>query len=177
MPAPSPTQWCILRMSGGSTLPVAQSLAEAGFDVWTPVEVQQSRKPRSKVKVERRVPIMPTYVFARAARLADLIAIAKAPTSPHPQFSVFHYAGRIPLIADRSLEPLRAAERDKTRVKDMPVFTKGERVKLTEGGFAGMSGVVELSKGKFTLVAFPGFQVPIRISSLLLLPDAATKAA
>lgn len=169
--------WFILRMAGPRTLAVADSLKDAGFDAWTPIGSSSKRKPRKPGVEAKPVPVMPTYVFARDHHLHDLLAVAALPSmlTPHPSFSVFRWDGRIPLIADRSLDYLRRGEaRYLRRVREgQPVkqFAAGDRVQLTEGGFAGMSGMVETSKGKFTLVCFPGFSTPIKVATLLLLGD------
>lgn len=167
--------WCILRMAGPRTLAVADSLKDAGFDAWTPIGASSKRKSRKPGVEVKGVPVMPTYVFARDHHLHELLAEAASPVSAHPAFSVFRWDGRIPLIADRSLDYLRRGEaRYLRRVREgQPVrqFAEGDRVQLTEGGFAGMSGMVETTKGKFTLVCFPGFSTPIKVATLLLLGD------
>lgn len=164
--------WIILRCSGASTLKLAASLKTAGFEVWTPMVQNSARRPRTR-KPKELVPAMPTYLFAAARHLHTLLAERGHPASDHPDFSVFQHYGRIPLIADAELAPLRTAERKSTPLENVRKFTQGERVKLTEGGFAGMSGVVEgiRGKGKFTLVSFPGYAIPIDIDTMLLLAD------
>ncbi len=167
---PTPGAWCILRMAPSRTMKVAESLARAGFEVWTPVENQVRRLPRSKVRQARQVMVMPTYLFARAHQIVDLLALSKAPGSPHPDFSVFRHHDRFPLIADESLNHLRMIEKRTAPKQRASIFTAGDEVKLTEGSFAGMNGVVETSKGQYSLVTFSGWAVPIKIASLLLLP-------
>jgi transcription antitermination factor NusG len=169
--------WCVLRMSGQRTQAVTDSLTAAGFEVWTPLCEESRRRPRSKVRVRRIVPVMPTYVFARATHLHDLLAEASNPTTDHPPFSVFRWDGRIPLIADRHLNALRVAEQKRKTGKAAPSFAAGEIVRVIDGPAAGLSGIVERSKGKFALVAFPDSQVPMDISTFLLVPDAAHRAA
>ncbi len=178
--------WCILRTSGSSTMPLARGLREAGYDAWTPIEIQNRRRGHSRDRIDREAAIMPSYVFADAARLAELLALSKRPAQCYrrwdkakaefvihgiPYFSVFRYDDRFPVIADGSLEPLRVIERRTAPKAIAPVFSQGDRVKLVEGGFAGMSGVVETSKGEYSLVCFPNFPIPIKIASLLLLQD------
>lgn len=113
--------WCILRTSGGRTVPLARSLAGAGFEVWTPVRTIRRPAPgqgRRLVMGQRRklidvdLAILPGFVFARADQLHDLVRAAGAELSPHPSFSVFHQAGRVPLVRDASITGLRAAEED-----------------------------------------------------------------
>lgn len=163
--------WCILRTSGAATLRLADSLARAQYEAWAPREQLPKRKGRERVRRTTELAIMPTYVFARAVHLVDLLELSQSPASPHPDFAVFRHLGRFPLIADETLGPLRVAERRKLPFDQVAKFTQGELVKVFEGGFAGLSGVVELTRGQFTMVAFPGFPMPIKIKTLLLLSD------
>jgi hypothetical protein len=144
------TDWCILRTSGGRTLNLARSLAEAGFDVWTPTRT--IKRPHGKrdekgrrANVELDVPILPTFVFARAISLSTLTYIAADPTHQHPPFSIFTHAGRVPLIGANSvaglqeeeraaaelIDQLRAAENrdEERRIKSAAMRTKREREK------------------------------------------------
>ncbi len=164
--------WIVLRCSGSNTLKLAGTLSADGFDVWTPVEEVDKRKPRRPGRNRETLPVMAGYIFAKARHLLDLLEMSHPDTNPERGFSVFRHNGRFPLIADEALNPLRVIERKRTPADKAPRFTKGEMVKLTEGGFAGLSGVVELTRGQFTLVTFPGFPMPIKISSFLLLPEA-----
>lgn len=177
----TPHLWCILRTSGSRTLPLARSLAAAGFEVWTPVETNDRRRPRSKARVEFEAPIMPTFVFARSDQLNDLQVAAVAAVKEHPPFSIFRWSGKIPLVSDQQIASLRAAEdkaaarveagrrRDRLQV-ERKFFTPGEQVKVTEGSFSGLSGMVEDGDGKFTFVAFGG-SMRVKIGSFLLAPD------
>lgn len=177
----NPGVWCILRTSGSRTLPVAKSLAAAGFDVWTPVETNDRRRPRSKATVEFEAPIMPTFVFARADRLKDLEVASQAAVKEHPPFSLFRWAGKIPLVSDQQIASLRAAEdratarteaaHRRSRLQaERKFFTPGDQVKVTEGSFSGLSGMVEDGDGKFTFVAFGG-SMRVKIASFLLASD------
>jgi transcription antitermination factor NusG len=171
--------WCILRMASGDTLKVAKSLSDAGLTVWTPVERHTSRKPRSQARTDRTFALMPSYVFGHVRDLDELLRAALSPKRDSPAFSVFHHLGGIPLIADYELEALRGEEARLGRVFDKhqrkgqrgPTFGQGETVKITEGGFAGLSGVVQDQRGQYTLVSFDGFHGPVKVSSLLLLSD------
>ncbi|CCW20176.1 hypothetical protein EBBID32_45470 [Sphingobium indicum BiD32] len=160
-------RWCILRMSGGNTLPVARSLGEAGFDVWTPVEVQKRRVGRDRLVREISLPITPGIVFARDDRLDDLIVMMRAPTPTFlawnpttrrmelhgcPYFSVFRHQGKFPRIADRQLDPLRQAERRmRPRSKEATVHA-GDEVRIPSSAFGGLIGVVDKTKGRFAMV-------------------------
>jgi transcription antitermination factor NusG len=151
--------WIILRTSGAKTIPLSESLAQAGFDVWTPRYIQTGKKGGKDV--ETQISIIPTFLFARAVHIADLAEISEAPVSQHPDFSFFRHAGRIPLIADSEIGGLRKAEeqsRVKSRRSKRRALVMGQRVKFTQGAFAGMGGeVVKLNRnGKAALVAFGG---------------------
>lgn len=111
--------WCILRTSGGRTGALAKSLAGAGFDVWSPMRTIKRPAPgqrralvlgtrRRMIEVE--VPILPGFVFARARHLNPLAHLAADPAHQHPPFSIFRFAGRAPLVHDRSVSGLRDAE-------------------------------------------------------------------
>lgn len=164
------TRWIILRTSGRCTLGLATSLKRAGYDVWTPAQTSTFRAPRTNAKREVTLPIIPTFVFARADRLLDLLDLADSPTKGHDEFSVFHYFGRIPLLADRELEALRSEETRAVPKRKRKVYSKGERVRIPEGSFAGMSGVVQQSDGSHVLVSFGG-SMRVKIASFLLRPD------
>lgn len=167
---PTP-HWCILRTAGSSTLGLVRSLSNAGFDAWTPIEVQVKRNRRSGERLERMVAVMPTYVFVRADHLPDLAMLCQLPISQHPQFSIFMHAGQFPMVEDGELSALRDIER-KAAAKNEPVkFRTGDMVRPTSSGFEGLTGqVVKDSDGKHTLVAFPGFHIPIIFASWKLEP-------
>jgi len=188
--------WCILRTGGGSTLQLAKSLAEAGYEAWTPVE-SALKKPKlvefdpwpRKLPPPKQVtqPMIPTFVFARGEHVIDLLKLSRSPAlnyrvwdaeqrkmvvRGHPGFSVFcSFDGTPQLIRDRDLDALRLSERRrKPRGKVRPVSI-GDRVRLTGGSFEGLRGVVEAVRGKFAEVAFPGFRMPATIGCWLLTLD------
>lgn len=104
--------WCILRTSGGRTLPLARSLAEAGFEVWTPTETvaRLVRHGRSQVRRDIAGAIMPTFVFARERHYAALAALAGNRFNQHPPFSIFRHAGLTPFISDAAIGGVRQIE-------------------------------------------------------------------
>lgn len=111
--------WCILSTSSGRTLPLARSLAKAGFEVWTPTRTIRRPAPgqrrslvlgRRRKMVEVDVAILPGFVFARAVHLGDLAAITIDPAARHPAFTVFQLGGRAPLVSDASIAGLRDEE-------------------------------------------------------------------
>jgi hypothetical protein len=149
-------RWIILRTAGRCTLPLAASLAKAGYQVWTPAKTETVRVPRANARRDVTMPIMPTFIFAKATSLVDLIELSETPDKGHEEFSVFHYFGRIPLLADIELEALRSEETRAVPKRKRKVYAKGERVRVPEGSFAGMSGIVQQADGQYALVSFGG---------------------
>lgn len=174
--------WCILRTSGSSTLRLSRMLAAGGFDVWTPVEIQTRRDRRTGERHERIVAVMPTYVFARAEHLGSLAELSVVPVSAYPAFSVFRHYDKFPLITDQELGHLKAIEKESAAKAKPVVFNRGDEVRADIAGFQGLTGqVAETSHGKYTLVAFPNFHIPVKFASWQLNPvdvnGEATKAA
>lgn len=164
-------QWIVLRTASAQTLPLVRSLQSAGFTAWSPVKTISKRRPRSNERRDMTVAVLPSYVFACADHLTSLMIAASRSVSPHPQFSVFKYCGKVPTISDRSLDNLRRIERRNMPEKAARQFKSGERVRITEGGFAGLTGIVKTGKGRYTMVLFPGFNMPIKVKSMLLLDE------
>ncbi len=170
---PSHSDWAILRTAGSKTLKLAEGLREDGFDAWTPTETRSIRIPRANVRRVVTLPIMPSYVFARATRLIDLLELATMPVRPNglTSFSVLQVHEKIPLIADHHLDGLRAIEVKRTpRRKAIQALKVGQQVGVEGGSFSGMKGVVERSDVDHTLVCFNG-KLVVKISTSLFSLD------
>ncbi|QHD68210.1 hypothetical protein GS397_14920 [Sphingobium yanoikuyae] len=163
-------RWCILRMSGGSTLPVVNALTDASFTVWTPVVAEKKRTGSSRKEIERPTALIPGIVFAQADRLHDLIVMSRAPSLTHrrynrdtgrmelrgcPAFSVFRDQGHYPLISDAQLEALRRAEWKGRSRKAEHVFHPNDQVRCDQTSYAGMVGVVSRVSKKRVRVLWP----------------------
>lgn len=150
--------WIILRVAGRQTMRLAESLKEDGFDCWTPIETKRIHIPRMNVRREVRLPLMASYVFARATHLADLLRIIDAKkrmASPHVEFSLMRGAEHgIVGVADRHLQELRTLEQKKTPRRRAARLPQGMSIKVKQegGNFAGMSGKVIRSGEHQTLV-------------------------
>lgn len=173
--------WIILRTSGRSTLRLAEHLAAGGIAVWAPSRVTQKRAPRRKAAKEQRLPILPSFVFARAEHVHALLILAESPSKSCPDFSVFKHNGAIPVIADGELTQLRFIEKAEDSrwqrqlmKRRAPAFDTGDVIRIHRGSFAGMSGVVEADDGRFAEVSFGPFKV--KISTFLLRADMAESA-
>lgn len=170
--APRMTAWCVLRTSSRKTLRIAEALEDRGLKAWTPREVRMIRIPRANVRRRVVLPMMPSFVFARSENLHELLHLS-ASEQEGLQFSVMHYADRIPLIADVQLNALRRIEaRRNPRKRADRRFPPGieVRVKIEGGSFAGMRGKVEKSDHGHTLVCFDN-RLTVKIDTLLLSAD------
>lgn len=181
----SSTGWCILRMSGGNTIPVAKALERAGFGVWTPIEVQRRRVGCKREIRETPAPITPGIVFARHDQIDDLVMLSRSPSLSYrawnaelgrmeihgcPYFSVFRHQGHYPRVADRALDPLRQAEQRAVPRRKAPHLVAGQEVRFPDAGFDGLVGKVQQSKGRYVMVLFPGLAIPVQIEAYRLLP-------
>lgn len=183
------SRWCILRTAPSRTLLLVASLMAVDIPTWTPTEVQKKRVTRNgnRERQVRAVPIVPGIVFADYDRLPRLVSISRSPgmvyqswdadqrrmvTRDHPPFAVFRHLDSYPSVSDRALDPLRLEERKATPMTKARSFRPGEEVRCPGSGFDGMVGIVQSTKGKWTLVLFPGFRVPVDIAPQRLLPAA-----
>lgn len=171
---PNDKSWIILRCSAANTLRLAQSLAWASIEAWSPSTIEAPRKGKSRSRRPKRVPLMGSFVFARAEHTADLIAIHEALSTPHPDFWLMRrHCGELAYIDDAELDPLRVAEQKTAPKAVARQWSNGEKVRCPTAGFEGLVGVVEGNRGKFVLVAFPGWPEPAKVNAALLLAEAA----
>lgn len=180
-------QWCVLRMAGPSTLGVTTALIEAGFEAWTPSQIDVRRVGVKRKLVERPAPLLPSFVFARYDRLGELVAFSHSPSQTFlvwdealqrmvlkgcPHFSVMRHGGQYIAVSDRSLDALRTAEQRRKPLAKVRLLQPGEKVKCPDGGFDGLIGVVQTTRGRSALVCFEGFAIPISFPSSSLLSAA-----
>lgn len=118
-----PSWWIVLRTGGPRTLRLADSLRRAGVDAWTPRRTFRRPVPGAKPNAsgqrptqDLEGPILPTFVFARAAQVRTLEALEQEQANPHvasahPPFSILRHRGDVPFVRDRDVEGLREEER------------------------------------------------------------------
>lgn len=172
--------WVIVRTSGARTLTLAASLAEDGYETWTPVETLMVKARRANKKREALIPLLPSYVFVRARHLLDLLQLTALPSMPrrgaglsepaHASFTVMHWGERIPLVADRDLDPIRRIEARRRPVKRAAYsFPRNASTRVKDGIFGGMIGTVIRSSPTKTCIRF-GKGYPVEIPTSLLDP-------
>lgn len=164
------TDWCILRCQSQSTLPLVRSLTRAGVEVWTPVEKVTKRVPRKNIKRVIDRALLPSYLFAQAQDMPTVLAIMNSPSKDHREFRLFKHNGGVPLIADSTLDALRQIARMSVAKATPPALHIGDRIKLTDGGFAGLTGEVEAVGKTYATMRLPGFAMPIQVANYFLLP-------
>lgn len=162
------TRWCILRTAGPRTLLLVDSLNRHGVRAWTPTTTARRRKSRrSPSFVVRQAAMLPTFVFADADHLGELCRYERSPVSPHPPYSVFRYYHRAPLVGDAAIEALRMFERQAVPKAERRTVPVGSTIRLPDGPFAGLDGIVQASDGGYTLVAFGG-RMEVKIETFIL---------
>ena len=166
--------WCIVRTNGRRTLRLAQSLNDVGIEAWTPRTVHRRRLSRIHMGYrDVDAPIIPSFVFVRGRHLSDLLGILAAPNHSHPPFSIFQHAGRAPVIADRDIAHLQAAEEKGRRARrkaQRRAVSIGEQVKPVTGAFAGLIGIAEKVGGNQAVVCF-NEHFRVKVSTWLLIED------
>lgn len=179
------TDWCVLLPgSSSNTLRLLDTLAEANFDVWAPVEHR-----KEKGKEPERVAILPGFLFGRADRLFDLHDLIRSPVQiyrvwdsekrkmvvkSHPFFRLLRNEDGYALVHEHDLAHLRRAEQRRKPRGQVKTYAVGDPVKLTAGAYGGLRGVVAAIKGKEATVSFPGccFVRDAQVPMWLLLDDA-----
>jgi len=176
------SSWIILRTAGTRTLPLWRSLADAGFDTWTPRETVTRRRPRSREERTIKRAILPTFVFVAADRLTDVLEALRAPVNPHPGFSLVSHAGRVPAVAERDIAGLRSAEAEAVRAAERRLrkshrqaFGIGQSVSVKDGAWTGLTGVIDGGDDRFARVVF-GSGMSVKISTFLLIRNGVDRA-
>jgi hypothetical protein len=184
--------WCILRTSGPRTLPLVRSLRKANIVAWTPTAQQRKRRPRSDNYRDVAAAVLPTFAFARAEHLPELLAIQHAPISDHPPFTVLQHRDRFPLVADEALEPLRqyeeklahdweeflkaariAQKKSKRRrgTEARRAYVLGQIVRVPDTAFEGLDGeIIEVKNNGELVLSFHGFATTATVDSCLVEP-------
>jgi transcription antitermination factor NusG len=178
-------QWLVLRCSHAQTLRLADSLSEAGIEAWAPRELVVQRARRNHKREETVQPIMPGYVFAGSGHLHELLALIHSPamlyqvwdaeqrrmvTKGHPHFRFFQPWGEPETIRESQLANLRRLDGLRRPKGPLRTWKTGERVRLTDGAYAGLSGTVVKWAGEHTTIEIDGWTLQPTVSTRLLRP-------
>jgi transcription antitermination factor NusG len=125
---------------------VEKSLRERGFESYLPLIARERQWKDRKKTVP--FPLFPSYVFG-CFRLADMHAVL---TTPGVSTIVRTRGGQpSPISADELANVKRfveALERSGLEPEPRPLLSEGQKVRVAEGPFAGVEGVVIESRGR-----------------------------
>lgn len=176
--------WCILQCAGANTLKLFEALIGEGLSAWTPLRWNVARMPVTRARYDKPVPMMPGYVFGDVGHIDQLVRLSAMRRRDFPRFRFLESAsGRqfTPLVPDSELASVREREThlravfegEKRKGDKPPKPGLGVEVKMPEGPFGGLNGVVERTKGRDTVVDIPGLPFQLKVSSLLMLESVA----
>jgi transcription antitermination factor NusG len=142
---------------------VVQELTRQGYETYLPLVAIRRRDPViASMWHEVRVPLFPGYAFIRMtnAETREPIAATKGVRE------LLHRPdGRLSVVSDGEVDRLRGDDETRLRLpkETAPVLAAGVVVRITEGAFSGLSGVVAECDGVRTRVVLALFDrdVPI----------------
>jgi len=135
--------WYVAETLTGWEEIVARRLVRAGHEVYCPLEERRLQR-RGRVK-RLRAPWLPGYLFVKLARPALALSDRRG------LFGLVRGAGEIAALPDGLIEAIRArADADgviRAQRAAAVSFAHGERVRVTDGAWAGLIGEVLRMKG------------------------------
>ncbi len=144
-----PPRWFACRTRPRAEKRVEHLLAERGIEVYLP-RIARERQWADRRRVVQ-FPLFPDYVFGRFATEQ----IHRVLTTPGVAMVVYH-SGRPAPIRDAEIENLRLLARGLDALRQEPVphpFRERDWVRVTDGPFLGLKGVVTQFRGRRHVVA------------------------
>jgi len=124
---------------------VALALASKGFEVFLPLYAAPHRwKDRTKVV---SLPLFPGYAFFKGDPSRRLQVL----TTPGIH-SIVSYAGQLAAIPANEIEDLRRVIESGAPAEPHPFLTRGDRVRVKGGPFAGVEGILVRKRNLYRLV-------------------------
>jgi transcription antitermination factor NusG len=102
-------------------------------------------------RVSLELPLFPGYVFVRLA-LRDRLRVVQIPSVVR----LVGFNGLPTSLPDEDIEILRSGLGQSLRAEPHPFLTVGRRVRITEGPFAGLEGVLRRKKSNLRVVVTLG---------------------
>jgi transcription antitermination factor NusG len=150
-------RWYALHVSPNCENVVSIRLRETGITEYLPLVPQPECPSRSP---SARRPLFPGYVFC----CHDLTCGRKLYTIPGI-IRIVGYGKRPVAIEDDEIEAIRRIVDSRLPIQSWPYLQPGDNVRVTDGPFAGISGVVLRSQGKKKLVvALPLLQRSLAVT-------------
>ena len=145
---------------------LAERLSDRGMVVYLPMGQTRIRKARKRCKTTISVPAFPGYIFIENDSVTDRIY-------DEPGFYDFiRLEGKRYLLGEDTISEVRAMEGRNMFSSDKPGrprFTIGEVLRVPDGIFGGMVGIVQDISGSDVWLGGRDFSKPLRLNGLNLL--------
>lgn len=139
-----------------------QNLEQQGYECYLPTISRQQRRPGGIAAIEES--LFPRYLFIRLGQGGT--AKSWAPVRSTKGVSQLVRFGAQPAcVADDLIERLREQACIASRTP-MPLFERGDRVHVTDGAFAGVEGIFQMTDGDhrvMVLIELLSRSVPMRV--------------
>lgn len=187
-PAPAASGWVVLMVEPRMEGKAATALRDAGYVAWFPQTVETTQDMRRKIRRKVNRPLFPRYLFAAAPVAADWISESdRYGDGASPSFKplarlcgpaigmgdcdhVVVIVGHVPAALLANLSD-RQDEGEFEQREIISQFGKNSRVRVTEGPFAGLDGIVHRSRGRRVevLMSFLGSErrIPLDASQVV----------
>lgn len=165
-------KWYVVKTNRAS-IPYREKLRKHGFTIFLPTRYEVQMVGGRRVRVER--PVIFNYIFVRTS-LEALKEFCKLNSDIHILYRARYHQedrnneeNRVIVIPDEEMKMFAKAvgmyEQDVPFVKPTEVeLSKGDHVRITEGPFAGIEGVLMSQQGK------DGGRVLVNVGNLLTVP-------
>lgn len=187
-PAPVASGWVVLMVEPRMEGKAATALRDAGYVAWFPQTVEETKNEKRKVRRKVNRPLFPRYLFAAVPVAAGwlsegdgyggsgnpaLKALARLCGPAIGMGDCDHVTvivGPVPSALLANLSD-RQCEGEFEQREIISQFGKNSRVRITEGPFAGLDGIVHRSQGRRVevLMSFLGSErrIPLDASQVV----------
>lgn len=187
-PAPAASGWVVLMVEPRMEGKAATALKDAGYVAWFPQTIEEIRNEKRKVRRKVNRPLFPRYLFAAAPAAAGwlsdgdgyggsgnpaLKALARLCGPAIGMGDCDHVTVIVGPVPSALLSNLsdRQCEGEFEQREIISQFGKNSRVRITEGPFAGLDGIVHRSQGRRVevLMSFLGSErrIPLDASQVV----------
>lgn len=134
-------KWHVVRVNARHEKSVSQMLSLAGHAAFLPLSKRvhiYGRRSR-----EYQLPLFPGYVFCQAMP-CRISSVSQLPSI----LEIVGIRGVPAVVPDEEIDSLRLATESRAPLHSWPYLNVGEKVRVTGGGLAGVTGVLLDSKSK-----------------------------
>jgi transcription antitermination factor NusG len=124
---------------------VAEQLARRSIEHFLPI-YQTVRQWKDR-RVRLDFPLFPGYVFVRLV-LRDRLRVLQAPGVVR----LVGFNGTPTPLSEREIESIRTSLASGVRAEPYPYLTVGQRVRITDGPFQGLEGILSRKKNRVRVV-------------------------